>query len=77
MRCAVGLIPEALGGLDVSWGEEDTVFVGHSVKAECCLCTISFFFLNHMIIVSGIKSSMQRALWYKKTSNTPGKKATP
>ena len=38
--------------MDVSWGEEDTVFVGHSVKAECCLCTFFFFFfLNHMIIV--------------------------
>jgi len=45
----VGLIPEELGGLDVSWSEEGTVFVGHSVKAECCLCTFfslffSFFF---------------------------------
>ena len=40
MRCAVGLIPEGLGGLDVSWGEEGRVFVGHSVKAECCLCTL-------------------------------------
>jgi len=40
----VGLIPEGLGGLDVSWGEEDTVFVGHSVKAECCLCTFFSFF---------------------------------
>ena len=26
----VSLIPEGLGGLDVSWGEEETVFVGHS-----------------------------------------------
>jgi len=40
----VGLIPEGLGGLDVSWGEEDMVFVGHSVKAECCLCTFFLFF---------------------------------
>ena len=39
----VGLIPEGLSGLDVSWGEEDTVFVGHSVKAECCLCNFFFF----------------------------------
>ena len=40
------LIPEGLGGLDVFWGEEGTAFVGHSVKAECCLCTFffSFFF---------------------------------
>jgi len=45
----VGLIPEALGGLDVSWGVEGIVFVGHSIKAKCGLCT--FFFLNHMIIV--------------------------
>ena len=33
------------------------VFVGHSIKAECCLCTFFFFFffLNHMIIVLGYK----------------------
>jgi len=40
----VGLIPEGLGGLDVSWGEEGRVFVGHSVKASCCLCTFFLFF---------------------------------
>jgi len=40
-RYVVGLIPDGLGGLDVSWGEEDRVFVGHSVKAECCLCTLN------------------------------------
>ena len=57
----VGLIPEGLGSLDVSWGEEGTVIVGHSVKAECCLCTFFlpffflFFFLNHIIIVLGYK----------------------
>ena len=37
----VGLIPEGLAGLDVSCGEEDTVFVAHSVKAEGCLCTLN------------------------------------
>jgi len=40
----VGLIPEGLAGLDVSWGEEGMVFVGHSVKAECSLCTFFYFF---------------------------------
>jgi len=36
-------------GLDGSWGEEGTVFVGHSVKAECCLCTfLCFFFFRIM-----------------------------
>jgi len=40
----VGLIPEGLGGFDVSWGEEGMVFVGHSVKAQCCLCNFFFFF---------------------------------
>jgi len=39
----VSLIPEGLGGLDVSWGEQDRVFVGHSVKAECCLGTFFSF----------------------------------
>ena len=36
----VGLIPEGLGGFDVSWGEEGRVFVGHIVKDACCLCTL-------------------------------------
>ena len=44
----VGLIPEGFGGLDVSWGEEGSVFVGHSVKAECCLCTFFFFFFSFL-----------------------------
>jgi len=26
--------------LDVSWGEEGRVFVGHIVKDACCLCTL-------------------------------------
>jgi len=59
-RCAVGLIPEGPGGLDVSEGAEGMVFVGHSVKAECCLCTFFFlfflFFLNYVIIDLGTKS---------------------
>ena len=78
MRCAVGLIPEGLGGLDVSSGEQGTVFVGHSVKAECCLCTFFFFFffsfflffLNHVIIDLGTKSCMQLALWHIKNLNS-------
>jgi len=37
----VGVIPEALGCLDVSWQEEGTVFVGHRVKAECFLYTLN------------------------------------
>jgi len=37
----VGLITEELGGLDVSWGQQSTVFVGHSVKAEYSLCTLT------------------------------------
>jgi len=37
----VGLIPEGLGGLDVSWGEEGRVFVGHIIKDACCLCTLN------------------------------------
>ena len=35
------------------------VFVGQSVKAECCLCTFFFFFfsfLNQVIIDLGTKS---------------------
>jgi len=57
VRCAVGLISEGLGGLDVSWGEAGMVVVGHSVEAECCLCTFIFlfFFWNYMIIVLGYK----------------------
>jgi len=71
----VGLIPEGHGGLDVPWGEEDTVFVGHSVKAECCLSTFFFsfffhFFLNHVIIDLGTKSCMQLALWHIKNINS-------
>jgi len=42
--CGWILIPEGLGGFDVSWSEDGTVFVGHSVKAECSLCTFFFFF---------------------------------
>jgi len=32
---------EGLGGLDVSWDEEGTVFVGYSIKASCSLCTLN------------------------------------
>jgi len=46
----VGLIPEGLGGLDVSWGEAGMVFVGHSVKAECSLCTFFFSFFFYFFI---------------------------
>jgi len=72
VRCAVGLIQEGRGGLDVSWGEEDTVFVGHSVKPQCCLCTFFFFFffLNHVIIDLGRKSCMELALWHIKNLNS-------
>jgi len=46
----VGLIPEGLRGLDVSWGEEEEGFVGHRNKLHTVL--VPFFpFLNHMIIV--------------------------
>ena len=48
-RCAIGLITEGLGGLNVSRGEEGMVFVGHSIKTECCFCTsffLFFFFLK-------------------------------
>jgi len=31
-RCAVGFIQEGLVGLNVSWGKEERVFVGHIVK---------------------------------------------
>jgi len=50
------------------------VFVGHSVKAECCLCTFFFFFffffLNHVIIDLGTKSFMQLALRHIKNLNS-------
>ena len=59
--------------MDDPWGVEGMVFVGHSVKAECCLCTFflfSFFVLNHVIIDLGTKSCMQLALWYIKNLNS-------
>jgi len=39
-RCADDLIPERLGGLDLSWGEEGRAFVGHIFKDACSLCTL-------------------------------------
>jgi len=52
-------------------------FVGHSVKAEFCLCTFFlfffFFFLNHLIIDLGTKSCMQLALWHIKNLKSKNK----
>ena len=46
----MGLIPAGLGGLDVSWGVKGMVFVGHSVKAECRLCTFFLFFFFFLVL---------------------------
>ena len=55
MRCAVGLTPEGLEGLDVSWGKEERFFVGIAIS-----CMLSLYLNKTNLIDSKKKKKKEQ-----------------